>query len=685
LTRQLAKVSFWITTAVAVLAGVLLAFGLWVKQAPLSDSLMVAVTLAVAAIPEGLPAMITIALALGVRSMAARHAVVRHLPAVETLGSTSVICTDKTGTLTRNEMTVQVVWVGNREYRISGVGYSPDGIIESNGITIGADLPSELRDILEAAALCNDATLRHKDGDWSITGDPTEAALVVAAQKAGMDSQALRRDCPRMDVLPFESETKFMATLNAIGGRHQISLKGAPEAVLQRCSLGDDECGRIHATIETYARQGMRVIAIARKEGDARSSLAMEDVAGAMTFVGLMGMIDPPRTEAIEAIRVCHGAGITVKMITGDHPTTAQAIGRELGLLTSSQKAVVGKDLDGLSPEALLALVMKSNVFARVAPEHKIRIVEALQSKRHVVAMTGDGVNDGPALKKADIGVAMGITGTAVAKEASKVILADDNFASIASAVEEGRRVYDNLIKSLAFLLPTNLGLAFILTAAMFLFPVVTVEGAPALLLAMSPTQTLWINLVASLALSVPLAFEVLERNAMRRSPRDPDEPVFSGFIVFRLFMFAGLMTAGACGLFLWDYNMMVGSGPVTAVRHAQALAEAQSTCVTTIVFFQIFYLLNCRSLKGSIFSIGVFANPAIFVGIGVLLLLQVAFLYFPPLQAVFKTVPLSWTEWSRAMLVGASILPVISIEKWIRGRRVRPLVSSSQPEEKHD
>jgi magnesium-transporting ATPase (P-type) len=684
LTRQLAKVSLWITAAVVILAGVLLGFGLWIKQAPLTDSLMVAITLAVAAIPEGLPAMITISLALGVRSMAARHAVVRHLPAVETLGSTSVICTDKTGTLTRNEMTVQVAWAGNREYRFSGVGYFPDGVISTNGIDIEGDLPPELREILEISLLCNDATLRRQNEVWGITGDPTEAALVVAGQKSGLDARTLRHEHPRLDVIPFESESKFMATLNVLGGRPQISIKGAPETVLQRCSLGESELGRIHAIIETYARQGMRVIALAKKDAPAAKVITHDDVAGGLAFAGLIGMMDPPRTEAIDAIRVCHGAGITVKMITGDHPTTAQAIGRQLGLLTPSQKAIVGRVLDGLPDAELQALVMETNVFARVAPEHKIRIVEALQAKQHVVAMTGDGVNDGPALKKADIGVAMGITGTAVAKEAAKVILADDNFASIAAAVEEGRRVYDNLIKSLAFLLPTNLGLAFILASAMFFFPVVLIDGKPALLLAMSPTQTLWINLVASLALSVPLAFEVLERNAMRRKPRSPDEPVFSGFIVFRLLMVAGLMTAGSCGLFLWEYTLMAGPAPVTAARHALALSGAQSTCVTTIVFFQVFYLFNCRSLKNSVLSMGMFSNPSVFAGIGVLLLLQSAFLYLPPLQSLFKTAPIGWSEWSHAMLVGASVLPVISAEKWIRGkieaRRMTPPATQGEP-----
>jgi Ca2+-transporting ATPase len=326
--------------------------------------------------------------------------------------------------------------------------------------------------------------------------------------------------------------------------------------------------------------------------------------------------------------------------------------------------------------------VASTNVFARVAPEHKIRLVRALQALRHVVAMTGDGVNDAPALKQADIGVAMGITGTAVSKEASKVILVDDNFASIAAAVEEGRRVYDNLIKSLAFILPTNLGLAFTLSAAMFFFPTVQVDGVNNLLLAMSPSQTLWINLIASVTLSIPLAFEVLEPNAMRRPPRSPDEPVFSGFIVMRLLIVATVMAATACGLFLLEYFRIIGTEPLTTVRHTMALAEAQTCCVTAITFSQIFYLLNCRSMKNSFLSQGVFSNPAIYIGIAVLLSLQACFVYIPPLQSLFGTTALNATAWLHAALAGAIVLPVISCEKWLRnnfegGRYAGKLIDS--------
>jgi len=668
LTRQLARVSAGITMAVVAAVVVFIAFGILVKGAPLGEALMVAVALAVAAIPEGLPAVITIALAIGVRRMASRNAVVRHLPAVETLGATSVICSDKTGTLTRNEMTVKVAWVDGHEYRFSGVGYDPDGEVEHDGMRL-AGLPADLRDLLAMAILCNDAAINEDAGVWTPTGDPTEAALLVAGLKGGLAAEALRKSHPRLDVIPFESETKFMATLNRFADDRRILLKGAPETVLRRCRLGQEELRRINDVIETYAGEGMRVIAFASKRAAADDRFLPGEEEDGFTFAGLMGMIDPPRTEAIDAIRVCHRAGITVKMITGDHPVTAEAIGRQLGLMSHGAKAVQGRVLDGLDEARLRKLALETNVFARVAPEHKLRLVEALQAEGKVVAMTGDGVNDAPALKRADIGVAMGITGTSVSKEAAKVVLMDDNFASIAAAVEEGRRVYDNLIKSLAFVLPTNLALACILAVAMFFFPTVDVAGVKELLMAMSPTQILWINLVASVTLSVPLAFETLEPNAMKRKPRPPDEPVFSRFIVFRLIIVAALMTAGGCGLFLWEYFRIVNSTPVTAASHALALAEAQTICVTVVTFSQIFYLLNCRSLRDSLFSQGVFSNPTVFVGIGVLLLLHACFVYLPPFQSLFGSVALDGRDWLVAALAGAIVLPVISAEKWFRRR----------------
>ena len=669
LTRQLAKVSNGITVAVVVIVAILISFGIWVKDAPLGDALMVAVSLAVAAIPEGLPAVITICLAVGVRRMAERHAVVRHLPAVETLGSTTVICSDKTGTLTRNEMTVQVAWLDGQEYRFSGIGYAPNGEIERDGVRL-TELPATLHDLLTIAILCNDAVVRLEQNTWTITGDPTEAALVAAAEKADLSSQDLRSDHVRLDVIPFESDSKFMATLNTIDGETHILLKGAPETVLERCTLNEAELRQINEAMATYARQGMRVIAFAQKKNVPAKQIEAESVRAGLQFTGLLCMIDPPRTEAMDAIRICQEAGITVKMITGDHPVTAEAIGRQIGLLRQGQSAMPGRDLAGLSEKQLQDAATSTNVFARVAPEHKLQLVEALQAQRHVVAMTGDGVNDAPALKRADIGIAMGITGTAVSKEAAKVVLMDDNFASITAAVEEGRRVYDNLIKCLAFMLPANLGLACTLSVAMFFFPTIEVDGVKVLLLAMSPSQTLWINLVASVTLSIPLAFEVLEPNAMRRRPRSPDEPVFSGFIVARLIIVGVLMAAGACGLFLWEYYRIVGPEPVTSARHALALAEAQTLCVTSITFTQVFYLLNCRSLNSSLFTQGFFSNPAIFIGISALLVLQTCFIYLPPLQTLFNSAPIDGRGWMFSMAVGATVLPVISFDKWVRNRR---------------
>jgi Ca2+-transporting ATPase len=675
LTRQLAVVSRYITFAVIVLAAILFAYGLLVKNAKLGEAAMTAITLAVAAIPEGLPAIITIALAVGVRRMAARRAVVRHLPAVETLGSTSVICSDKTGTLTRNEMTVQALWCGGREYRLSGVGYHPEGVLAHEGAEVAA-LSADLRELLLAGCLCNDSTLAQNQGVWTINGDPTEGALVVAARKLGLEEGALRAAHPRLDVIPFESDIKYMGTLNRGNGVDAAFLKGAPEAVMARCTLEAAAAQRVREAQHTLAAQGMRVLALARRSPDAgMTQLSPDWASSGFTLLGLMGMIDPPRQEAIDAIARCHRAGITVKMITGDHHVTAASIGQDLGIVKDRAEAMSGADLDKLDEAGVRAAALRCNVFARVAPEHKIRIVEALQAEGHVVAMTGDGVNDAPALKRADIGVAMGITGTAVSQAAAKIVLTDDNFATIAAAVEEGRRVYDNLIKSLAFVLPTNLGLGMILAAGMFFFPAVEVEKlGHELLLPMSPTQILWINLVASVALSIPLAFELMERTAMQRPPRHRDEPVFSTFVLTRTLLTALFMATGTCLLFLWEYRRVVGSaaagGLIPHDLHLRALADAQTMAVNTITLFQVFYLFHCRSLKDSLAATGWFSNPVVWLGVGGLLLLQAAFTYLPFMNTLFGTAPLDGADLLRATLVAATILPAITCEKWFWRRR---------------
>lgn len=668
LTKQLTKVSNLITATVILVVAILLIFGIKVKGAPLGEALMVAVSLAVAAIPEGLPAVITIAMAVGVRRMAERHAVVRHLASVETLGSTTVICSDKTGTLTKNEMTVQVAWVSGHEYRFSGVGYGTEGEVEHEGTRL-KEPPPGLRQLLTISILCNDATLRQEASGWVISGDPTEASIVTAAEKSGLQTDRIRSDHPRLDAIPFDSASKTMTTLNMFKPENLAILKGAPETVLQHCSVPFQEMDMIESAIETYARQGLRVIAVASANIGDQDHFLSDKINECFRFAGLIGMIDPPRTEAVASIRTCRDAGIVVKMITGDHPVTAEAIGRDLGLLQPGQRALQGCDLEKMTDNELLAALDSTNVIARVSPEHKLRIVENLQSIGHVVAMTGDGVNDAPALKRADIGVAMGISGTDVSRDAAKIILLDDNFTSIAAAVEEGRRVYDNLIKSIAFILPANLGLACTLSASMFLFPTVQVNGIDELLLAMSPSQTLWINLVASVTLSIPLAFEVLEPGAMSRMPRSPMEPVFNRFMVIRIFTIAILMAAGACSLFLWEYFRIVGTGAVTSQIHINALSKAQTICVTSIVFVQSFYLISCRSLRQNFLSQGAASNPSVYAGIAILFLLQASFIYFPPLQKLFNSKPIDPQGWLDALLIGTLVIPLIFLEKKILNR----------------
>ena len=672
LTRALASVARTLTVAVLAVSALLLVVSV-LRDYAIADAFLVAITLAVATIPEGLPAVITIALSIGVQRMAARNAIVRRLPSVETLGSTTVICSDKTGTLTRNEMTVQALRVPSGAFAISGIGYNANGRLSSDpsSETLQAT-PPDVRNLLDAAVLCNDAGVsRGATGELKVSGDPTEAALLIAARKVGIDVDALRAANPREDVIPFESEHKYMATLHRRpDGRRLVILKGAPEVVLSR--LDDQKvAAAMLGEVERLASRGMRVLALARRETD-RPSLETSDVDSRFEWLGMLGMIDPPRPEAIAAVQACHRAGIVVKMITGDHLGTAMNIGGQLGLSAEGKGGVTGADLAHQGADELRKTVISNNVFARVAPEHKLRLVEALQAEGQVVAMTGDGVNDAPALKQSDIGIAMGITGTAASKEAADVVLADDNFASIEAAVEEGRRIFDNLIKSLAFVLPTNLGLGLILIAAVGFFPLVEVSGQWVPLLPMLPVQILWVNLVASVALSLPLAFEALEPDAMQRPPRHPGTPIMGRFVVGRTILVAVFMCAGAVAMFLWEYWR-----GAPRYGHEIALREAQTMAVTTVVFFQIYYLLDCRRLTAPIFRVGLFSNPTIYVGVGTLLLLQAGFTYLPFMQAVFKTAPLQPGAVGRSALVAAVIIPVIGIEKALRSRGER---TGSQP-----
>lgn len=696
LTRALDSLGKIITIAILAVSAVILAFGVYRALGAgveiglaLRETLIFAIALAVGAVPEGLPAIVTIALAIGVSRMAARRAIIRKLPAVETLGSTCVICSDKTGTLTRNEMTVHAVWTPSEgRLEVSGVGYDPTTGSYYHGITgqpkkdddaaheaekkKGSQVGETVMRLLQDAALCNDGTLEQTETGWQITGDPTEGALVVAAEKAGIKVLELRTGSPRKDVVPFESENQFMATLHDDGEQKRVILKGAPEVIAPWCKADNGGADRkkldLSGPLNEMTSEGMRVLAVAEKVWT-KDHLDLNDpsIREGFTFCGLVGMIDPPREEAIDAVKACHRAGIEVKMITGDHEGTARAIGRKLGLIAfagsgGELKSLQGKELGKLSKEQLRKVVKETSVFARVAPEHKLLIVQALQDEGNVVAMTGDGVNDAPALKQANIGVAMGITGTSVSKEAADMVLTDDNFATIVSAVEEGRRVYDNLIKSLAFVLPTNLGLAFILMYAVLFLPFDPI--AKTLLLPVRPAQLLWINLVGAVALALPLAFEAKERNVMQRPPRDPNEPIMSRRVVRRTVLASLLMTVGAIGLF-----HLVSQGHLGSGIGDDSLAEAQTMTVTTVIFFQVFYLWNCRSIREPVWRLGLFTNPWVFVGIGITLALQAAFIYVPPFQRIFGTAPLDLTELALSFLAGVVVLPIISIEKWYSGR----------------
>ncbi len=666
LLRQMAKFGQWLSGAILVLAGVTFAFGVTVHDYTLAEMFLAAVGLAVAAIPEGLPAIMTITLALGVQRMATRNAIIRRLPAVETLGSVTTICSDKTGTLTRNEMTVQAVATATGLFSVSGAGYDPHGEFTFDGavITTG-DFPI-LHELARAGALCNEATLHQSaTGAWSLSGDPTEGALLTLAMKAGLDLNFQQEAWPRTDVIPFESEHRFMATLHHDHAGHGfVYLKGAPERVLEMCAQqrmrGEDvplDLVYWQQQMDAMARRGLRLLAIAFKVAPSEQrELRFNDIELGLTLLGVVGIIDPPREEAIVAVRHCRSAGIRVKMITGDHAITALAIGAQLGI-GDGHAALTGRELDTIDDESLRVRVQQVDVFARTSPEHKLRLVTALQANGHVVAMTGDGVNDAPALRRADVGIAMGGKGTEVSKEAAEMVLTDDNFASITHAVEEGRTVYDNLKKAILFILPTNGGEAFMLVSAILL-------GST---LPITPVQILWVNMITAVTLALALAFEPAETNVMQRPPRAPREPLLSPLLIWRILFVSGIIVAGCFGLFLWQLE--VGA----SVEHARTIA------VNTLVMFEIFYLFNARYLHDAVLSWeGMTGNRYVLIAIAVLVIFQLAFTYWGPMQALFKTTPLSMTEWGWIMLVASTVLWLVEMEKWIMRRRAATLRSAA-------
>jgi cation-transporting ATPase F len=658
LTRKLAHFSRILTIVILALAGVTFAVGV-VRGEVASEMLVAAVALAVGAIPGALPAAVTVSLAIGVSRMAQRNAIVRRLPAVETLGSTTVICTDKTGTLTQNAMTVQSVLAGGELYSISGGGYGPDGNVVSSGHTVSLDDHPALAECLRAGVLCGDGDVRTRDEVWEPVGDPMEAALVVAARKAGLDRSTELRERPRTDVLPFESERRYMATVHrGAGGDARLYVKGAAEHVLSMCerTLGGD--GRVRsldrrpvlAAAEELGRQGQRVVALAtaRLARDAVGALGDPE---ALTFVGLQALADPPRPEALTAVRACRQAGIAVKMITGDHAATAGAIAARVGLASDTAPAVVtGAELAQCPDEQLGAMVDSADVFARVSAEQKLRLVKALQSRGDVVAMTGDGVNDAPALHHADIGVAMGRIGTEVAREAADIVLADDNFATIEAAVEEGRHTFDNIKKFIAWTLPTNLGEGLLVLTAIAV-------GAT---LPILPVQILWINMTTAVLLGLTLAFEQVEPGIMTRPPRRPSEPLMSADVIARIFLVSFLLLTVAFALFEHE----LGRGRTTA--------EARTIAANVFVFVEIAYVFNCRSFTGRAIDLGLFSNRWLLGGVSLTIALQLLFTYWSPMNDLFGTAPIDALTWLEIIAVAAVAWIVVEVEKTIRRRRAR-------------
>ena len=656
LLQQIARFGKGFTLLALLAAAALFLFAIAVRGYAWLDALMVVVALAVGVVPESLPAVISITLAMGVRRMAARNAIVRRLPAVETLGATTVICSDKTGTLTRNEMTARGVATAAGRVQADGSGYAPQGrlvVLEGGDRTLAA-----AQRVVRIGLLCNDAQLHAGDaGHWRVDGDPMEGALLALAGKAGLDAAALRSAHPRLDEVPFDAAHRFMATLHADadGAGALVCVKGAPEQVLALSVAQAGHDGLAEAldpeawrrAIDAAGAEGQRVLGFAsRRLARVPARFAQEDVEG-LVFAGIVGFIDPPREEAIRAVADCRGAGIAVKMITGDHAATAAAIAHQLHL-ADEVRVVTGQELEGVPDADLPALALEASVFARTTPEHKLRIVRALQSRGHTVAMTGDGVNDAPSLKQADIGIAMGHKGTEAAKEASQMVLADDNFASIAAAVHEGRAIHDNIRKVIAWTLPTNGGEALAVLLAI----------AFGWLLPMTPAQILWINMVLTVTLGLSLAFEPPERGVMARPPRERAAPLVSPFMLWRIVLVSILFSLAAFGMFGW------------AQARGHDLGTARTMVVNTFCVLEIFYLFSVRYLHGSSFSLqGLRGTPAVLWAIAAVVLAQLAFTYLPWMHALFGSRPVPLPEGVAVVAVGVALLVLLEAEKWLLRR----------------
>jgi magnesium-transporting ATPase (P-type) len=652
LQQQLTRFARQLTVGIVAVSVIAVLLGIHLYGYAVSDMFQAAIGIAVSAIPEGLPAVVTIALAIGVQRMAKNNALVRRLPAVEVLGSVDVICSDKTGTLTANAMTAREVFVSSGGYKIRGEGYKPEGAIEVRGTgqKVLIDHDSDFTQACAVAILCNDANLVNDDGGWVLHGDPTEGALLTLAMKHGLTAAQQSTDWPRIDILPFESEKRYMATLHHnADGLIRLMAKGAPERLISYATCQLTENGTVpvdkdmwQREMDDFAKRGMRVMALAFKDYKNRpDALCHVEVESGLVMVALVGISDPPRPEAVSSIRMCHAAGIRVKMITGDNPVTAAAIGRELGLNVS--RVMTGQEIDTLSQEQLAIEVELIDIFARTSPANKLQLVNALQQNRHVVAMTGDGVNDAPALKKANIGVAMGLKGTDAAKEAADFILTDDNFSTIALAVSGGRTVYDNVVKSIVFILPTSLAEALVIFAAIMM----------GLMMPITPAQVLWVNMITAVTLALALAFERAERDIMSRPPRPFGQGLFSAVLLGRMLLVGGM---GALIVFSLFYYCRT---------HGASIEFARTIAINALVMVEVFYLFNCRFLTQSIFNGHFFdGSKPMLMASACVVVLQVLFTYLPFSQRLFGLASIGVYDWMLVIVCALPVMLVVEIEK---------------------
>ncbi len=657
LLRQMNIFGRWLTLAIIVMALLAFAVGTLIWGDSADSMFMAAVGIAVAAIPEGLPAIITITLAIGVTKMAKLNAIIRRLPAVETMGSVATICTDKTGTLTHNELSVQDLVTAEHQYEITGSGYNPNGKLLLEKTTFDFEQHPNLIQAIIAGILCNDAALNKENGQWELSGNPTDGALLALGLKAKIDFVVAEQNYPRTDLIPFDSKHKFMATLqHNHDGNGYIYVKGAPEKILSMCAKqrlhNQDEAlnhdyWRHH--VEELAYQGKRVVAIAMKVTDAEHrALTFADVAEGLTLLAIFGIIDPPREEAIKAVEECQKAGIRVKMITGDHAVTARTIAEQVGIKYSNG-VLIGMDLDELSDEELQKQVQNIDIYARTSPEHKLRLVRALQANNMIVAMTGDGVNDAPALRQAEIGIAMGLKGTEATKEAADMVLADDNFVSIKYAVAEGRTVYDNIKKAILYILPTNGGEALSVMLAILLGHKLPITAV----------QILWVNMITAVTLALSLGFEPAEADVMRRKPREPHEPILSRFLCWRIIFVSILLVACVFGLFVYEHNILGGD-----------LQVSRTVVVNMLVVGEIVYLFNCRKITASAFNLqNFFGSKAVLIAIASVIFFQMLFTYLPIMQHFFGTQAISAMQWLEITILGVIIFLLVEAEKALMRR----------------